>query len=77
MSWPGVALRTMPHPDITFVGLWGRLGLEGCPMKMTSQHGKIRQITPLCPKSIIYSKMHVANIQMLHACVKPESSIQG
>ena len=46
-------------------------------MKMTSQHGKIRQITPLCPKSIIYSKMHTANIQMLHACVKPESSIQG
>ena len=28
-------------------------------------------------KSIIYSKMHTANIQMLHACVKPESSIQG
>ena len=46
-------------------------------MKMTSQHGKIRQITPLCPKSIIYSKMHTANIQMLHACVKLESKIQG
>ena len=45
-------------------------------MRMTSQHGKIRQITPLCPKSIIYSKMHMANVQMLHACVKPESSIQ-
>ena len=28
-------------------------------------------------KSIIYSKMHTANIQMLHACLKPDSSIQG
>ena len=46
-------------------------------MKMTSQHGKIRQVTPLCPKSIIYSKMHTANVHMLHACVKPESNIQG
>ena len=46
MSWPGVALRTMPYPDITLVGL----GLENCPMKMTSEHGKIGQITPLCPK---------------------------
>ena len=27
--------------------------------------------------SIIYSKMHTANVQMLQACVKPESSIQG
>ena len=27
--------------------------------------------------SIIYSKMHTANIQVLHACVKPESKIQG
>ena len=27
-------------------------------------------------KSIIYSKMHTANIQVLHACVKSESSIQ-
>ena len=26
------------------------MGLENCLMKMTSQHGKIRQITPLCPK---------------------------
>ena len=46
-------------------------------MKMTSQHGIIEQITPLCPKSIIYSKMHTANVHMLHACVKPESNIQG
>ena len=28
-------------------------------------------------KSIIYSKMHTANIQMIHACAKPESIIQG
>ena len=56
---------------------WSRLGLENCPMRMTSQHGKIRQITPPCPKAIIYSKMHTANIQMLHACVTPESNIQG
>ena len=27
-------------------------------------------------KSIIYSKMHMANVHMLHACVKPESNIQ-
>ena len=33
-------------------------------MKMTSQHAKIRQITPLCPKSIIYSKMHTANMHV-------------
>ena len=46
MSWPRVALRTMPYPDITLVGLGVGLGLENCPMKMTCQHGKIKQITP-------------------------------
>ena len=38
MSWPRVALRTEPYPDITLVGPWKRLGLENCPMKVTSQH---------------------------------------
>ena len=50
MSWPRVALRIMPYPDINLVGPGVDWALENCPMKMTSQHGKIRQITPLCPK---------------------------
>ena len=77
MSWLRVALRTMPYPDINLVGLGIEWAEGNCPMKMTSHHGKIRQITPLCPRSIIYPKMHTANIQILHACVKPESKIQG
>ena len=46
-------------------------------MKMTSQHGKISKSHHYAQKSIIYSKMHTANIHMLHACVKPESNIRG
>ena len=31
----------------TYLGwTWSQMGLQICPMKMTSQHGKIRQITP-------------------------------
>ena len=36
MSWPRVAPRTTPYPDITLVGPGVELGLENCPMKMTS-----------------------------------------
>ena len=50
MSWPGVALRTMPYPDITLVGLGVDCAWRIAPMKMTSQPSKIRQITPSCPK---------------------------
>ena len=43
-------------------------------MKMTSQHGKIRQITPLCPKSIMQKciwqmfkcSMHVSNRKVVY-----------
>ena len=45
-------------------------------MKMTSQHGKIRQITPLCPKIELYTQkcirqmfkcsMHVSNRNVLY-----------
>ena len=75
MAWRSTQDHALPWHNLGWT--WSRLGLESCPMKMTSQHGKIREITPLCPKSIIYSKMHTANIQMLHACVKPEGNIQG
>ena len=46
-------------------------------MKMTSHMAKSCRSHHNAQNSIIYSKMHTANIQMLHACVKPESSIQG
>ena len=33
-------------PWHNFDWTWSRLGLQYCPMKMTSQHSKIRQIKP-------------------------------
>ena len=45
-------------------------------MKMTSQHGKISQITPLCPKNQLYTQkcirqifkcsMHVSNREVVY-----------
>ena len=77
MSWPRVALRTMPYPDITLVGLGVEWAWRYCPMSLTSQHGKIRQITPLLPKiNYILKNAVTANIQRLHACVvEPESLV--
>ena len=48
MAWGGTQDRALPQHNLGWT--WSRLGLENCPMRMTSQHGKIRQITPLCPK---------------------------
>ena len=48
MAWSGTQDHALPLHNLGRT--WSRLGLENCPTKMTSQHGKIRQITPLCPK---------------------------
>ena len=48
MAWSSTQDHALPWHNLGWT--WSRLGLESCPMKMTSQHGKIRQITPLCPK---------------------------
>ena len=48
MAWSGTQDHALPCHKLGWT--WSRLGLKNCPMKMTSHHGKIRQITPLCPK---------------------------
>ena len=47
-------------------------------MMLTSQQmAKSGKSHHYAQRSIIYSEVHTANIQMLHACVKLESNIQG
>ena len=44
MAQSGTQDHALPWQN--FGWTWSGLGLENCPMKMTSQHSKIRQITP-------------------------------
>ena len=44
MAWSGTQDHALPRQN--FGWTWSRFVLENCPMQMTSEHSKIRQITP-------------------------------
>ena len=44
MAQSGIPDHALPRHNLGWT--WSRLGLENYPTKMTSQHSKIRQITP-------------------------------
>ena len=73
----GLEWHSGPCPTLTQPWLdLESMGLENSPMMLTSQHGKIRQITPLCPK-VNYILKDAYGKYPNAPCVKPESNIQG
>ena len=77
MSWPRVALRTMPYPDITLVGLgieWLRemtYEFELITYQKTANSHHIGHISHIC------SKLKLPLIRRLKACLESKSTIHG
>ena len=75
MSWPRVALRTMPYPDITLVGLVS-IGLGELPhdddlttWQNQANHTimpKSQLYTQKCVRQIFKCSMHVSNRKVIY-----------
>ena len=72
MSWPRVALRTMPYPDITLVGLGDMPHeFELITYQKTANSHHIGHISNIC------SKLKLPLIRRLKACMESKSNIHG
>ena len=71
MSWPRVALRTMPYPDITLVGVgvdWAWRGQRATGQNQAN-HTIMRKnqlYTQKCIRQIFKCSMHVSNRNVVY-----------